>query len=1166
MPTTAPSMTQTPPSFAAQLLALVESTPAFAELERTLASEPVVRAEGLPGGSRDVLLAALAKRRPLVVVLPREDDAPRLVDDLASLLDDDEARDVLRFPNLDLSEVEDEDDEEDALVNEGSLGARLRITNALGDATPPVVVATATALLQGLPSPERGVLGELELSAGVTLDPMEAAHRLVGVGYRRVSLVESQGEFAIRGGILDVYPLGAELPLRVELFGDEVESLRRFDPNSQRSTGAVTRARLSLIDPYHYRALSKDDGACLLDHLPADGVVVLLKPDRVAEVLEKSAARFADSGLQLLEPRAVLDAAARRTRLQLLVAPEEDAAPDPTPEVAFPFLGAVLTSGHGLEAVGNELGRLIARGQRVTVCCFNDAERERLAELLAKSGLDPEQDDGLRDAEQPPGLTLITFSLPSGFRAPPNVWVTAAHRLFRRTRRGELNARVRSRLSGDHLPVERFADLEQGTYVVHVSHGIARFQGVVRRERDGKPRDLLHLEFDGSDLFIPTDRIGLIRRYVGPTARAPRLSKLGGRAWKSKTKKAREAVQDLAADLLEVQARRELQGGFAFPPDDRLQDLFEESFPYTDTDDQLRVTAEIKRDMERPRAMDRLVCGDVGYGKTEIAIRAAFKCANAGRQVAVLVPTTVLAHQHGKTFAERLETYPIRCEAISRFLTTAQQKDVLKRTAAGEVDVLIGTHRLLSKDVRFKDLGLVVVDEEQRFGVAHKERLKALRNRVDLLTLTATPIPRTLHMALSGARDISILNTPPPGRTAIETRIVPRRPKLLKRAIERELAREGQVYFVHDRVRSIDRLADEVREWVPGARVLVVHGQLPERQIEARMLRFMEHEADVLVATTLIENGLDIPRANTLLLDRANHYGLSEMHQLRGRVGRSSLKAYCYLVLPKRGEVSELARRRLRALEEFSDLGAGFQIAMRDLEIRGAGNVLGAEQSGHIANVGYDLYCRLLKRAVAELKGELSDGRTMELERDLDPEAAEVEVVLDVPAYVPDAYVDSVPLKIEAYRKLANAHLEDDLTQLELELVDRYGALPDVLQNLFALRRLRIRAAGHGVIKISRQDVVLRLKCRERERLAAGVVAHHDRLRPIDEQMLYLVMPDPEAGDEEQLRFLLEVLGPAPEPGDLPEQPIDVDRLRRERRRRQRAREHQRKLRSKKKP
>ncbi|MEZ6186215.1 MAG: transcription-repair coupling factor [Planctomycetota bacterium] len=932
--------------------------------------------------------------------------------------------------------------------------------------------------------------------------------------------------------------------------------------------------RLSLVDPRHYRALAADDRACLLDYLPPGGLCVQIKPDRIREVLERSAQRFEESGLALLEPAQVRAAWEPHPTLLLAVAvpDDDDDAEDPhaegseLPEVAFPLASATLAAGHGLEAVGNELGRLIARGQRVTVCCFNDAERERLGELLQKSGLEPQLEDALRTAADPPGLSLVTFSLPGGFRAPPDLWVTAAHRLFRRTRRGELNARVRSRLQGEHLPVERFADLEPGTYVVHVSHGIARFQGVVRRERDGQERDLLHLEFDGSDLYIPTDRIGLIRRYVGPTARAPRLSKLGGKAWKSKTKKAQEAVQDLAADLLEVQARRELEGGHAFPPDDRLQDLFEESFPYTDTDDQLRVTAEIKRDMERARAMDRLVCGDVGYGKTEVAIRAAFKCANAGRQVAVLVPTTVLAHQHGKTFAERLEAYPLKVAAISRFLSASQQKEVLAQAAAGELDVLIGTHRLLSQDVKFKDLGLVIVDEEQRFGVAHKERLKTLRTRVDLLTLTATPIPRTLHMALSGARDISIINTPPPGRSSVETKIVPRRPAILKRAIERELAREGQVYVVHDRVRTIERLADEVREWVPGARVLVVHGQLPERDIERRMLAFMEHEADVLVATTLIENGLDIPRANTLLLDRANHYGLSEMHQLRGRVGRSSRKAYCYLVLPKTGDVGDIARRRLRALEEFSDLGAGFQIAMRDLEIRGAGNVLGAEQSGHIANVGYDLYCRLLKRAVAELKGELGASKdALALERDLDPEAAEVEVVLDVAAYVPDAYVDSVPLKIEVYRKLANARGEEELAELEAELVDRYGQLPDVLENLFALRRLRIRAAGHGVLKISRQDRVLRLKCRERERLAAGVVAHHDRLRPIDETMLYVVMPDEEADDESQLRFLLEVIGPAPEGGQLgPDAPIDVERLRRERRRRLRAREHQRKLRSKK--
>jgi transcription-repair coupling factor (superfamily II helicase) len=907
----------------------------------------------------------------------------------------------------------------------------------------------------------------------------------------------------------------------------------------------------------------RKDGASLLEHLPPRAAVVLVGADAVRTAFARGLELFADSPDVL--PEADLDhllASSRRPLLLLGSSGADDPLGDGAPRLELPFQPAELhvstAHGHDMASIGNELARLVSRGGLVTLACTGPAEVERLGEMFRQGGLTVEVGQGLRLPPAAPGVTLVPWSPSGGFHDPlSGTWLLAAHRLFARHRRRETLV-GRRRIPGAHTAIDSFADLEEGSPVVHVSHGVALFQGVVRRERDGKPRDFLQLEFDGGTLYIPTERIGLIRRYVGPTLRAPRLSKLGGTGWQKKAKKAQEAVRDLAAQLLEVQAERQLRAGQAFPPDDRWQALFEESFPYTDTEDQARVTVEVKQDMELPRAMDRVVCGDVGYGKTEIAVRAAFKAVSAGYQVAVLCPTTVLAHQHRHTFSERMAAYPIRVEALSRFLSPAQQKVVVKGVAQGDVDVVLGTHRLLSRDVSFKKLGLVVVDEEQRFGVQHKERVKELRRTVDVLTLTATPIPRTLHMALSGARDISVLQSPPPGRSAVETKVVRFEKAHWKRVIERELARDGQLFVVHDRVKSIERVAGLIRELVPTARVLVVHGQMPEHDIEDRMLAFVEHKADVLVATTLIENGLDIRRANTLIVDRADRYGLAELHQLRGRVGRSDVRAYAYMVLPEGRELSSIAWRRLRAIEEFSDLGAGFQIAMRDLEIRGAGNVLGAAQSGHIANVGYDLYCRLLKRAVAEMRGELREAagekKSLDLERDLDLDAGEIEVVLDVPAYVPDAYVDDVGLKIECYRKLAQATQEDDLQALEAELRDRYGPLPEVLLSLFKMRRLRVRAAGLGVLKITRQDRVLQLRCRSRERLEAGIRAHHERLRPIDTHMLYAVMPDHEGGDEVQLDFLLELLVPQGE-GPQPElAALDPRVVRRERKRRMRAR------------
>ena len=1122
--------------------------PALARTLATLAERKAVAASGLRGAAQAVFLAAVAAERPLLLVVQDQERARRLVEDLDLLLPE---RPVLLNPSLGLFSSDPASGES----GDGSLGARLRVLQALREERAPVVVSGATALLQQLPGGARLERTMGAIAVGEELDPHEWAHRLVDHGYKRRTLVEAPGEFALRGGVFDLYPLGAAAPLRVDLFGDEVESLRSFDPASQRSTGELTRYELPLLSTSDLRDLARADRASLLDHLPADASVALFGPEQVSERLRQTRLRFSSHSADLLHPEEVEAAWDARGRLLLELS---ELPPGDVLDLELPFRPAGLTvPKRELLGVTNELGRLVREGARLTLLCVNEAERDRLRQLLVDSGIAAEEGETLRPGDSGAGVTLVVSPLDGGLRLEDaGVWVLPSSQLFARHVRHEVRGRIkRSRAKG--TAVESFSDLEVGAAVVHVSHGIALFRGIVQRERDGKPRDMLHLEFaDDGALYVPTDRIGLVRRWVGPTSRPPKLSKLGGKSWEKRTRKVQEAVRDLAADLLEVQAERLVRPGYAFPQDDNWQRVFEESFPYTDTPDQATVTEEVKGDMVQPRAMDRVVCGDVGYGKTEIAIRAAFKCANAGRQVAVLSPTTVLAHQHMKSFSERFAPYPLTVEVVSRFRSRAEVKDVLKRLKKGEVDILVGTHRLLSKDVEFKDLGLVVVDEEQRFGVAHKERLKDMRRTVDVLTLTATPIPRTLHMALSGARDISVLQTPPPGRTSVSSKVTPFSEELIKHAIERELARDGQVFFVHDRVQTIEKRASLIQRLVPGCRVLVVHGQLPEAQIESRMLAFFEGEADVLVATTLIENGIDVRRANTLILDRADKHGLAEMHQIRGRVGRSSVPAYAYFLVEENRVPTEEGMKRLRAIEEYSDLGAGFQIAMRDLEIRGAGNVLGAEQSGHIVNVGYDLYCRLLKRAVAELRGELGSS-DLSLERDLDLEAAEVEVVLELPAYVPSGYVDDAALKIEVYRKLASVMSEDELDELQEELADRFGPAPKVLVNLFKLRRLRIRAAGYGVVKISRQDKVLKLRCRNQERLGEGIRAYRQHMRPMKPTMLYMRMEEPDAGDEAQLDYLLELLAPlviaAPPVPTLAT--LDVDKVREERQRRLRAKQ-----------
>ncbi|MCI0458691.1 MAG: transcription-repair coupling factor [Gemmataceae bacterium] len=683
--------------------------------------------------------------------------------------------------------------------------------------------------------------------------------------------------------------------------------------------------------------------------------------------------------------------------------------------------------------------------------------------------------------------------------------VLSDHELFHR----EDARTVLPRRRLESRAIDSFLDLQEGDLVVHVSHGIARYRGMQVVDKNGQAEEHLILEFrEGTRLYVPASKIELVQKYVGGAHSDPDLSKLGGAGWQRKKDRVAAAVLDLASEMVELQATREAQPGIAYPPDTEWQAEFEATFPYEETPDQLTTLTEIKRDMQRARPMDRLICGDVGYGKTELAIRAAFKAIDNGQQVAVLVPTTILAEQHFRTFGERLAEYPFNVESISRFRSAGEQKRILERLARGGVDVIIGTHRLVSPDVQFKDLGLVIIDEEQRFGVEHKERLKRLRQTVDVLTLTATPIPRTLHLSLLGIRDISNLETPPRDRLAIETRIARFDAQLIRHAMLRELNREGQVYFVHNRVQNIQEIADRVQQIVPEARIVIGHGQMHEHELERAMLKFVRREADVLVATTIIESGLDIPNANTIFINQADNYGLADLHQLRGRVGRYKHRAYAYLLLDGQRQVTPAAARRLKAIEEFTELGAGFKIAMRDLEIRGAGNILGTQQSGHIAAVGYELYCQLLENAVRRLKNQPSKGH--------------VEVTIDLPwqAFLPRDYVPGQRLRIEVYRRLGRVRRLERLEDFKGELRDRFGPFPEPVEWLLRLAELRllaerwqvatihlegkgIRDLATGAIDPSLGPVDVVLGYRNPRRVKRLAERAEGRLRVVDESSAY---------------------------------------------------------------
>ncbi|MFQ5494917.1 MAG: transcription-repair coupling factor, partial [Phycisphaerae bacterium] len=912
----------------------------------------------------------------------------------------------------------------------------------------PFIVAPIQALMQPVPSPSLLERNTLRLHAGRApgagvIGPEALLAWAVERGFERLELVESPGDVARRGDIVDLFAPGEAQPYRIQFFEDEVEAIRRFDVGTQRSTESLpSMAVAGFPDPHWMRG---QDASSLGRYLPADTLVVLDEPGELQQMGATLLARTAESHA-LADVNVVLAAMEPFGRLHLSAL-----GPAATADEAVIDLG--VTSVARFETTAEQAVAELcdaARDQTVYVICDTEGERQRLREMIAEQSPDA-----------PPSLHVQVGTLHRGFHwTRGGVLVIAHHEIFHRHRQRRRIRRVHA-----SRPLESWLDLRPGDYVVHVAHGIAVFRGLrqMRKGDSNQQEEFLRLEFaDQAFVYVPSSQVDLVQKYIGAGGRRPKLSTIGGKRWSKAKKRVADAVGELAESLLRVQALREAAVGTAYPQDTQWQREFEASFPYEETEDQLIVAGEIRSDLTRPRPMDRLVCGDVGYGKTELAMRAVFKVVEYGRQAAVLVPTTVLAEQHYATFQERMAEYPFSIACLSRFRGPAEQKRIVQQLRKGQIDVVIGTHRLVSADVRFADLGLVVIDEEQRFGVEHKEKLRALRETVDVLTLSATPIPRTLHMALMGIRDISSLQTPPVDRRSIVTRLGPFNEDLVRNAILREMNRDGQVYFLHNAVRSIAAMTDRIRGLVPEARVVYAHGQMKGGALEAVMHRFIRREADVLVCTTIIESGVDIPTVNTIFIDRAERFGLADLHQLRGRVGRSSHRAYCYLLLSDQRPPTPKAARRLKTIEEFSELGAGFRIAMRDLEIRGAGNLLGADQSGHIAVVGYEMYCRLLERTVRRLKNEPED------------DAPPVQIDLDVTARIPADYIQADRSRIEVYRRVVSCRTQEDLARLQADVADAYGPPPGEVQRLLDLAEIRVAARRFGIkaITLRPPDVV----------------------------------------------------------------------------------------------
>ncbi len=1128
----------------------------LADLLEDLAAPGEARLYGLHGAACALALAAchLGTGRTLLVLTRTDEVAAALAADLEFFL----GGCVALLPER----------EADLEARAGRVQALHRL--AAGQAT--ILVASVAAALPRTIGPAALAAATLSLYPQRIVPRDDLLRVLTAAGYRGVGQVTEPGEFAVRGGILDCFPPQGSHPVRIEFFGDQVTSLRRFDPETQRSLGsesavtilplaevpmteaAVASAERCLRDAARRQAVSVPpallealaqrrpipewdaflpyflpDLATLHAYLPPEALIVWDEPPALAEraavaLGEVAAERGRELDLAPLFPAvperwASWEEFRERARAWPAIAlwpfaPGPEAQPDTCPARSIPATSVDRYQGR-ISRFLEDLSAWRRRGERITLVARSEAQARRVQEILRDHDLGARLG---REVPDPGGITLWTGGLSAGFRmAPLSLTVVTEAEIF-----GARVLRRRRARPKEALPFTSFADLKEGDYVVHVDHGIAQYLGLQQLAVGGQEGDFLHLRYAGSDvLYIPVSKLHLVQRYVGGDSGggAPALDRLGGTSWAKAKERVRASVREMAGELLRLYAARQVLPGHGFAPDSPWQKEFEAAFPYEETPDQLQAIQDVKRDMEAPRPMDRLVCGDVGYGKTEVALRAAFKAVMDGKQVVVLVPTTVLALQHYQTFSARFANFPVRVELLSRFRPAPEQRQVVQGLHDGSADIVIGTHRLLQKDVRFHALGLLVVDEEQRFGVAAKEALKRLKREVDVLTLTATPIPRTLHMATLGVRDVSTIETPPEERLAIRTYVTPHDAQVITEAIQSELARSGQVFFVHNRVESIHTVARELKRLVPEARIAVAHGQQKEATLERIMVDFYLKKVDVLLCTTIIESGLDVPSANTIIIDRADTLGLAQLYQLRGRVGRDRYRAFAYLLVPAEGGMTEVARRRLQVIAELTELGSGFRIATRDLEIRGAGNLLGAEQSGHIAAVGFDLYTQLIQETIRELKGE-------PVEVAVDPV-----IRLRAEGFIPEGYVSDPTLRLNLYKRLAAIPDAERLRDFAEELYDRFGPVPPEVRWLLTVMDLKIQARALKVREIDARREAIRLTFAPDppvlpEAILALLRSERGRLRYLPEDALEYRTP-PSAGPEarvEAARNLLQRL------------------------------------------
>ena len=1158
-----------------KLLSLMQASAEFTELlagiDRQLHGQYVY---GLTGSQKTFTISAIRKMtdRPMVIITNDQMQAEKMRKDICVLLPNVNCE---IFPTHEILSFEV------FSQNRDFLSKRLALLNRIVSGENMIVIAPVKALMKGLVSPLRYRDSLFRIEKGQSCDLSEMSSRLVLQGYERVSMVEKPGQFGIRGGILDIFSDGQEHPTRIEFFGNEVDSMRTFDPLSQRSVSEtdyvdigpaseliidspakqygveMIRSSLAnqlkktkqvekkntlrgkierLIDQVSEGAVADlnptvlpfftDQTYTLFSYMPEGTVVMIDEATRLQETAENYQALIHETFSNSMTNSTVLpeqleslifweQLAEHMKRFPLILWSSLlrqtthfslDRLHSFSARPLYPYMGSIDTLIH-------EIQSFVQGGYRVILAASTKERAVKLQEILANHDMETLLSPVLEELPDPGKCMVTVGAIETGFEFPLlELAVIVDDEISGR------KPKSRSRIRRKDVQSFNWQDLKAGEYVVHVNHGIGKFSGVSVLEIEGVKKDFLIIHYKDQDrVYVPVDQMGMVQRYVGADGHEPKINRLGGADWQKAKLSAKKAVAEMAEELLKLYAVRESVKGFSFSPDTPWQKDFEGRFEYQETDDQLKAVEDVKDDMEKTKPMDRLLCGDVGYGKTEVAIRAAFKAVMDGKQTGVLVPTTVLAQQHFNTFHGRFQGYPVKIEMMSRFVSEAKQKEVIQGLKAGTVDIVIGTHRLLQEDMQFKDLGLLIVDEEQRFGVKHKERIKEMRTNVDVLTLTATPIPRTLHMALSGIRDMSMIMEPPEDRIPVQTFVLEENDTLIRDVIHQEIGRGGQVYYVHNKIKTIERAARKLQRLLPEAEIAIGHGQMKEDELERTMIDFIEKETDILVCTTIIETGMDIPNVNTIIIEDADHFGLSQLYQLRGRVGRSHRQGYCYLLFKRNKVLTEIADKRLEAIKEFTEFGSGFKIAMKDLEIRGAGNLLGSEQHGHLSAVGFEMYCRLLEEAVNEAKGNV------------EVRIPEPLIDIKVDAYLSDDYIPDSQQKIEIYKKIAISQTEEELRDIIDEMVDRFGDLPIEAEQLLDIIRLKNYAREVFVDSLnhSKDCILIKLSnvsCFDQSKVAEGIRQYDRRLSMVASARPYLSLNVEGMTQKSILRTLKDIL------------------------------------------